>query len=568
MKKTTLFISFLLLLTMSINKLYAQNKPYNEEITVIAAFDPIIPDAFKINVNPVVNDTTTMTPVVNYSILPKDAHVQLEIEQLPSVKLVAEPLSKLYRNYLKVGAGNYSTIYGELFASSLRSKTHLLGLHFKHYSADGNIKNYSPAGSSSQLAELYGQKYFENHTLSGNLHFNREGLHLYGFKPDDVNPALVDKDNLKQRYMSAGADVSFDSRYKTDNKLNHSFRLGYDYLADKFEVRENQVRIGADLSKKFDLFKWENMQTLGLTTNLTINNQKDSIQKINASILNITPSLAASFKEYSFKVGLGFYVGMDTVTNAHLYPMLEGKIDLIPGSLQLYAGIDGGMERNVVSQLIKTNPYISSGIPLDYTYNKFRAYGGFTSNISRTFNFNGSISSTTFENYPFFITDTNAILRNSFTLAYDDVTMLKIRGELEFVRADQLRIGLGAGYYSYNLSDQEYAWYKPDYDLNLNVTYSMQDKIILKLQTTFNGPVWALAPVQSSSDNPQVESGSSLEASKIKGWVDVSLGAEYKLKKALSFWLNLNNLTGTQHQYWYNYPSYRFNALAGLSYSF
>ena len=36
-----------------------QNKPYNEEITVIAAFDPIIPDAFKLNQNPVIDDTTT-----------------------------------------------------------------------------------------------------------------------------------------------------------------------------------------------------------------------------------------------------------------------------------------------------------------------------------------------------------------------------------------------------------------------------------------------------------------------------------------------------------------------------
>jgi len=39
---------------------------------------------------------------------------------------------------------------------------------------------------------------------------------------------------------------------------------------------------------------------------------------------------------------------MDSVTKAHLYPMLEAKLDLIPGALQLYAGIDGGMERNSI----------------------------------------------------------------------------------------------------------------------------------------------------------------------------------------------------------------------------
>lgn len=48
-----LFLPFVIFLISAQAK--AQNKPYNEEITVIATFDPIIPDAFKINQNPVVN---------------------------------------------------------------------------------------------------------------------------------------------------------------------------------------------------------------------------------------------------------------------------------------------------------------------------------------------------------------------------------------------------------------------------------------------------------------------------------------------------------------------------------
>ena len=42
-----------------------QVKTYNEEITVVAPFDPIIPDAFKISQNPAVNDTNTSVPVMN-----------------------------------------------------------------------------------------------------------------------------------------------------------------------------------------------------------------------------------------------------------------------------------------------------------------------------------------------------------------------------------------------------------------------------------------------------------------------------------------------------------------------
>ncbi|MBK7030932.1 MAG: hypothetical protein IPH45_17750 [Bacteroidales bacterium] len=546
----------------------AQNKPYNEEITVIATFDPIIPDAFKINQNPVVNDTSTAIPVMTYVIRPKDAGIQLAIEPLPAVKLVAEPLSKIYRNYLKAGLGNYSTIYGELFASSLRSKTHLLGFHARHISSSGAIKDYAPTTNSSQLAELYGERYLENHTLAGNLFFQREGLHLYGFKPDDFPGVSISKDDIKQRYLIAGTDLSISSRYKSDNRLNHAFGFSYYHLTDKYKAKENNYHIKSELNKNYDLFKWDKDQTLGLNTSLNIMNQKDSLGKFNTAILCINPTIRAYYQEYSFKAGIGFYVGMDTITKAHIYPQLEAKLDLIPGALQIYAGIDGGMERVSLKGLSDQNPYISSILPLNYTYNKFKAFGGFNSNISRSFNFNASIASYTVENNPFFVTDSISLLGNSFTLLYDDISYMKVRAELEFIKTEKLKLGLSGTYYDYyKLGDQEYAWYKPQYDLTFTTLYNMQDKIILKFQTTLNGPVYALVPDKPVEKKVASYPGT-LDAEKIKGWVDVNLGAEYKFNKALSFWLNINNIANSQHFYWAQYPSYRINLLGGLSYSF
>ncbi len=566
-KSSSLLLVILSTLMLTSGKSFGQPKPYNEEITVIAAFDPIIPDAFKINQNPAITDTSTIVPTMTYSIMPRNAGIKLDIDPLPAVKLVAEPLSKIYRNYLKAGAGNYTSLYGELFASSLRSKTSLLGLHLKHLSYDGKIKDYGPSANSSQVVEAYGQQYLDNHTLSGKLFFNRDGLHLYGFETNDYPDTTISRKDIKQRYLVTGAEVELGSRYKNDDKLNHSFGISYYHLSDYYEVKENNMVISAKLDKQLDLFKWDIPQTLGLNASYNFLNQRDSIGKINASVLCINPTLSAKMNEYSFKAGLGFYVGIDTITKAHIYPSLEANLDLIPGALQLYAGIDGGMERNSIRLLSKENPYITSGLPLEYTYNKFRAYGGFNSNISRTFNFNGSISSTTFENYPFFVSDTSTYLDNSFTLVYDDISVVKIKAELEFVKAEKLRLSLIGNYYSYNLDNQEYAWYKPDYDLNFTTVYNFQNKINFKFQLGFNGPVWALAPADIPDDqDPMITKV--VDAQKIKGWVDASLGAEYKFNKALTFWLNINNLGNTQHFNWYNYPSYRINAMGGLSYSF
>ncbi|NVO19972.1 MAG: hypothetical protein HXX13_09745 [Bacteroidetes bacterium] len=560
-----ILVVFILLLFKAAPVL-GQAKPYNEEITVIAAFDPIIPDAFKINQNPLITDTSTTIPVMTYFVQPRNAGIKLDIDPLPSVKLVAEPLSKIYRNYLKAGFGNYTSIYGELFASSLRSKTSLVGVHFSHISYSGKIKDYAPAANSSQLAEVFGQRYFENHTLSGKVFFKRDGLHLYGFKPDFYPSWNVNARDIKQHYLVSGFETTFGSRYKSMEKLNHNFGLSYYHLSDNYQVKENNLKISAMLDKQADLFKWDTKQTLGLNASLDFYNQKDSVSKINASVLCINPTIAARLNEYSFKAGLIFDIGIDSVTKPHLYPMLEAKIDLLPGALQLYAGIDGGMERNSIRKLMQENPYITSGLPLKYTYDKFRAYGGFSSNISRTFNFNGSISSSTFENYPFFVTDIAANFQNSFTLLYDDISLVKIRAELEFVKADKLRLSLAGNYNHYNLGTQDYAWYKPDYSLDLTANYNFQDKIIFKFQAELNGPVYA--PIPTFPDDLNIQDPVVYRKKNINGWVDANLGAEYKFNKALSFWLNINNLGNTRNFSFYNYPSYRINAMGGASYSF
>ena len=439
-------------------------------------------------------------------------------------------------------------------------------MHLKHLSSTGKIKDYGPSGNSGQFAELFGRKYFQNHTLSGKAFLDRRAVHFYGYKPSDFGDTVINKDDLKQRYLVIGAEAGFGSNYATDDKLNHSFGLSWYNLTDLYKVKESKVRLSADLNKKYDLLKLGGKQTLGLNTSLSFLSQSDSITKIRSSLLYLNPYITATYKEYSFRAGIGFYVAADSVTNAHIYPMLEAKLELIPAALQLYAGIDGGMERLSVKELSEQNPFMSSRMVMQYSYNKFRAYGGFNSNISRSFNFNGSISSSSCENYPFFVPDFNSALRNNFTLLYDDISVMKLKAEVEFVKADKLRLGLSGGYYNYyKLGNQQHAWYKPDYDAALAASYLMQDKIILKLRLGLNGPVWAKSPVL--PDNP-ASAGIIDLTEKIPAWTDLSLGAEYRFSKAFSAWLNLNNLTNSRHLYWTNYPSYRLNFLGGLSYSF
>jgi len=60
---------------------------------------------------------------------------------------------------------------------------------------------------------------------------------------------------------------------------------------------------------------------------------------------------------------------------------------------------------------------------------------------------------------------------------------------------------------------------------------------------------------------------SSIEAKKLNSIIDANLGFEYRYSKILSAFINLNNITGSRYYIWNNYPSYKFNILAGITYA-
>jgi hypothetical protein len=540
----------------------AQQPKYTEEITVVATYKPEIPDAFKINQNPVNTDTSTTVPVMNYNIRPTPAAIRLQIEPLPSTKLVAEPISKLYRNYLKGGFGNYSTLYGELYAASLRSKKGMFGVRAKHLSSAGTIKGFGPPANSHQLAEIDGERYLKNHVLDAKAYINRDVVHYYGVADTTLDRLNIKKDDLKQRYALAGGDVSLTSSYSTNNKLNHAFSLGYYYMDDLYQSTEHNVHFNGSANKAYDLFNLKEKQTLGLVTDLQFYNQVSGVSaKQNSVVVLLKPFMAMKYNEYSFKAGFNIYFQGDTVTKGHVYPFLEARLEAIPNALQIYAGLDGSMKRNTLKDIVTENPFVKDGSYYQYVNEKFRVYGGFSSNISKSFNFNGSISSSTIENNPFFIGE-YSVLHNTFKVIYDDISVMKLKAELEFVKSGKMNLSISGNYNKYyKLLYEEHPWYKPDFVIGFNGRYNIQDKIIVKLQADYNGPVWAY-----EEQDPMLSSVTPAE--KINGWFDGSLGLEYKFNKALSFWLNFSNFTNNRYWIWYNYPSYRFNVTGGASFSF
>ena len=122
--------------------LRAQEK--NEEVTIIAPYNPTVTSAQKINRNPRINLMETGTlPELEYHIRSERINTTVAPESPKPSRVPGEPSKDLFRSHLRAGFGNYLTPYFELWVNSLQSDEFNAGAHIGHISSFGQIKDYA-----------------------------------------------------------------------------------------------------------------------------------------------------------------------------------------------------------------------------------------------------------------------------------------------------------------------------------------------------------------------------------------------------------------------------------------
>ena len=175
--KTSIVCSIILCAVVCTNKVAAQIKPYNENVTVIGNFQPSLSDANKLNTQPVISDTTVTIPALNYNVLTRKYKTSYVTEPIKAARVGEASLTKLYKFLAKVGFGNYTMPYGEFYANNTYSKTFSIGAHLKHLSSSGKLKSYAYPGNSENLIDFYGKKTNKKNVVGGSIAYKRNVYH-------------------------------------------------------------------------------------------------------------------------------------------------------------------------------------------------------------------------------------------------------------------------------------------------------------------------------------------------------------------------------------------------------
>ncbi len=183
---TTVFCAFFVL-TMS-----AQ---YDQEIISVGDRELTVEQAYKIGGLPSTIDTTTSSYQMTYETIPRQVEVEYEVKPIKAAKLkVMEPLTKLYRGYVKAGVGMYTTPLLKARYNSTRTRDWAYGIGYDHFSSNGGLKDAAKSSYSDNVADVWARKYLKKHTLEAGLNYERNVNHYYGVGPEDYD---IDKKDIE-----------------------------------------------------------------------------------------------------------------------------------------------------------------------------------------------------------------------------------------------------------------------------------------------------------------------------------------------------------------------------------
>ncbi len=569
MKKRTFIIALSVFSVIGIDAQYDQ--------TIISVGDRAltVDQAFKISDLPSTIDTVYVSRALDYVLMPRQVEVNYEPKEIKAAKLkVTEPLTKLYRGYIKGGIGTYTTPLLDVHFNSIRNRDWAYGIDVNHLSSQGGIND---AGDNSYGDTHFGgwaKRYIDKHTVEGGLGYDMNKVHYYGFDPGDLD---IDDEDYKQSYKTIKGRVEVLSHYKDSAKVQHKAALHIRNMQALTDVSETNVLLTANAAKTIEDYRF------GLRMDLDVNsfdegsikqfkrseNQDGDVTELDTqkgTIFRLEPTIHARKKDLTADIGLGIAYDSGTDKNTvHIYPQAYLSYSLFDDLFTPYAGLTGSLKRNSFYDLVQENPFIHNSNGLRNTSKDLELYGGIRGTIFDNLAFNAKISVEDYSDQAFYINDTIFSVENKFTVFYDDLRVVRIAGELTYEYDENLTLGGRLEIMSNTAENFEEAFNLPGMRFTFDGRYDLDDTFVVKAQIFAAGKRYGGTMMPQEGDEVVADQLYSVD---LRGYVDMSLGVEYRYTKRISAFLDFNNITGGRYPRWNQYRVQPALILGGLTYSF
>lgn len=527
-----------------------------EEITVVKEYDPTLSDVVKLQYFPSLKDTNPEALNLTYSLRAVEYETRFMPEPIAPARISRTKLDKLYKNYLEVGFGNYTTPYVHYSHSSRRNRDWSGGVYIRHLSSHGGISDYAFNGFAQNNVGAFGHRYYSGFNLGGRLYYDHDRIHYYGNSVEDAS-----KDSIRQDYHAVGAEFELKSSKDRDDVVFDGVEVKYMRFFDAYDGAENNLQFLGEISTpiKEELFRLD-------VDAQYLNTAFDTLAQ-DYFIFGVRPRIESQYGSLHFTLGIHAYLTSDLTaesTRANFFPQIDVTYGIVDDILIAYGGWDGRIMPNSYRSLTDRNPFITDFFQPKVTVQKGRMFAGLKGALSSQASFNVKAQFATYGDYVLFYNNPFApaagdLDTNKFKIVYDDMKIFSVSGEVFFQTGDKFTAGLRGVFNSYSPDKIAAAWNLPSLRLTALGKYMIGRKVYVDLEAFLVGERQVL---------PVNLAGVPADREVLPAYVDVNLGLEYKYSELLSAFLRFNNLTASQYELWLDYPAQRFNVLGGFTYRF
>lgn len=573
-----------------------EKKKLHKEVEVTKAYRPTVNNAQKLNFTPTDKDTTKYKPSFNYSIKSNPVESNHAITPLSATQINTNKTETLGLGYAKLGMGNYTTPFAELFVNKRQSKITSFGLHFKHLSSNGKVKlnnGYTvKAPYSHNLFNLFSQHYGKKSDLSIDLLYDRNRITYYGqAAPENIS---INSPGYKAYWLQGKKQVFERIQAKFDlnsnarkNKLNYDLSFKASHFNTTTNQKELQLSADYDLKKKFKATTlWVDGQILMANTkNITLDVNTITALEPNANLLNnhnevfvkLNPTAFWSGDNWQFRLGFNtdFIFEKDRDTQVKIAPKMYGAWTPIENVLTLFIQTEGGMSPQLYSTSFNENPYRDSYELLKNSFTAYEFKGGINANLGQGTSFSTYAAYSQINNQPFFNIfwgNTQTLFTtfsNSFNVRYDDIKLFQWHGELNHSASKMVNFLLKGNYYNWTMESLDEPFGKPQFDVTFTSTIYYNSKLTLNADLYLEGArkywMYEKEIISGQSGFNVVYNRSTNSSDPI---IDLSIGAQYKYNDEWHFWARANNLLFRRHERFLGYAEQRMLLMFGVGYSF
>lgn len=514
-------------------------------IDINSAYKPVLRNAVKINFSATHLNADTSRPVLNYNIPPQNLFYAYQ--PIPLQPLALEQDTNLYlglRNYVKVGYGNFATPYVSAGFSFGDGKKFLANVYADYISSKGKLlyQDYSKLNIKAS-----GSLFLPTNEVYAAVDVKMHENFLYGF---DSSIYKYSKKDVRQQFQDFGFNIGIRNTKTGEYGINYNPNLQVNSFTNVNRLTETSFVLNLPFEKQFgEAFSFR----VDGKADITSYNTKSMLPnvKINNNVYQVAPSIVFSTPRVSINGGI-----IPTWDNGKFVwlPNVFAEAYIAENVFAFQAGWVGRYTKNTYRNLSNTNPYLAP-FTAQLNTKEIEYYGGIKGTLGKHFNFNAKAGYITYNNAPLLINDT-ATDGKAFVVSNEtSMKNFRIHGDVSYVSKEKFTVTAGITYNGYTgMKSNAKAWNTLPLEFTSSLRWWAFKQVLIK------------ADFYAFSGSFYLDKGNVARA--FKPGSDLSAGAEFKISKMFSAWMDVNNILNNKYQRWNNYEVLGLNLMGGVRVNF